>query len=108
MKTSKRNENQESIKQLVLDCYEKARAESKLSSKSSVLNYLSEQLNMNVSDRTLQRYYNRFIENDGSTGVPNYEILNILSSYVGFGNFRDDSDSRTGRSENKIAGNLRL
>ena|SRR5690606_13261339 len=89
METSKRNENQESIKQLILDCYEKAKRESKLSSKSSVLNYLSEQLNMKVSDRTLQRYYNRFIENDGSIGIPNHEILNTLSNYLGFENFRD-------------------
>lgn len=108
MKAGKRNENQESIKQLILDCYEKARIESKLISKSSVLNYLSEQLNMNVSDRTLQRYYNRFIENDGSKGIPNYEILNILSSYLGFENFRDYSDSRIVRSESKIPGNLSL
>jgi hypothetical protein len=93
MKEKIQMKNQQNIRQLILDCYEKAENESKLPSKSSVLNYLSEQLNMNVSDRTLQRYYNRFVENDGSKGIPNYEILNTLSNYLGFENFRNYCDN---------------
>jgi len=83
------NENRPEVEKLILQVYEKAKRESRHSTKTSVLNYLAEQLSVSVSERTLLRYYQRFIENDGTDGMPNRQILDSLSQYLMYEDFAD-------------------
>ncbi len=100
-----RNENQLKIKELIRLAFEKAKRESKLSSKTAVLNFLAEQLTVSVSERTLQRYYKNFIEeSDFSDGVPNRQILDSLGQYLGDENFVGFCNSTEKRRRTHLTG----
>lgn len=82
-------------KTLFKQAFEKAEKASGKTTIHGLSKYLSEAITENfgcsVSEKTLVRYYKKYIENEDEdvSHTPNTDILNAISGYLGYENFED-------------------
>lgn len=83
--------NYREIKGLISHAFEKARSESKRSSKPGWYAYISDNLkNTSPSERTIERYYKKYIGGKlDEIGQPKEDIIDELSIWLGYKSFAD-------------------
>lgn len=91
-------------KKLINEVFKKAQKDSGRISKNALSTYLSlvfeERLNLNISERTLIRYYDAYVEQKTSNdGRIDLFTLNKFSEYVGFKNFENFANQRDAVSD---------
>lgn len=77
------------IKELVRLVFEKARKDSRETSKTGKSKHIATEINSQINQRTLVRYYNQFSLEIDEGIKPNNSSLDIISKYLGFKDFAD-------------------
>lgn len=83
--------NYREIKTLISKAFEKAKSESKKSSRPGWYAYISDNLkNTSPSERTIGRYYKKYIEGKlDEIGQPKEDIIDEMSIWLGYDSFAD-------------------
>lgn len=75
------------IKEIVQGVFEKAKEGCASHSKFALSNHISE--HTELSSKTLERAYDRYINNKRDVGIPQAESIDVLCQYLGFKNYAD-------------------
>lgn len=77
------------IKELMRLAFDKAQKDSRETSKSGKSKHIETEINSQISQRNLLRYYNQYILSIDEGIQPNTSSLNIISKYLEFESFAD-------------------
>jgi len=82
-------EKEDLIKKLMALVFKKAKKNSREPKIYGISKYLNFELNEEINDRTLTRYYNKYLESKEEKTTPTDYNLDVLSIYLGYKNFKD-------------------
>jgi len=77
------------LKELMRLVFDKAKRDSRETSKTGLSKHIETEMNSRINQRTLVRYYNQFILDEGGEVAHNRAGFDIVSNYLGYGNFAD-------------------
>lgn len=75
------------VKGIVKEIFEKAKTESTSNSRYGLSRHISDKANL--SSRTLERAYSRYIKGDEKVGKPIEDSINFFCKYLGYDNYED-------------------
>lgn len=77
------------VKELMRLVFDKAKRDSRETSKTALSKHIETEMNSRINQRTLVRYYNQFILDEGGEVAHNRSGFDIVSNYLGYGDFAD-------------------
>ncbi len=88
------------IEQIVLKVFEKAKKEHASHTRFALSNHISE--HSDLSSKTLERAYDRYINKQKKFGAPHADSVNLFCVYLGYDNYADfQKKNRKGNKERK-------
>lgn len=79
--------DEKTIAQIVEKVFEKAKKEHASHSRYALSNHISDKTNL--SSKTLERAYDRYIDKKSKHGAPNAESIDLLCTYLGYNDYED-------------------
>ncbi len=96
-----KNALEKEIKELIRLTFDKAKNDSREITKTGKSKHIETEINSQINQRTLVRYYNQFILKIDEGIQPNRSSLDILSKYLGFNDFSNFCNEFFSEAEKK-------